>query len=141
MDIKKLDKVNQDETDQINVLLGQLTLNYKILSLEDISKIISSGSSILIVSKHDNKICAIVCLSILKTLTSKKCQIEDLVVNSNYRNKGIASRLIDYCINYCLENNIKYIDLTSNPKRIAANNLYKKKNFLIRETNIYRYTV
>ena len=140
MNIENLSKVNQDDTNQINQLLNQLTSNFKILSLDELSKIIISESSMIIIAKSEETICGVVCLSILKTLTSKKCQIEDLVVDSNYRNKGIASKLIDFCINYCLVNNIKYIDLTSNPKRIAANNLYKKKNFQIRKTNIYRYT-
>jgi len=34
---------------------------------------------------------------------------------------------------------IKEVDLTSHPQRVAANKLYQKMGFEMRDTNVYRY--
>lgn len=63
--------------------------------------------------------------------------IEDLVVDPSYRDKSYGQALLQYCIERAKEKNHKAIDLTSNPKRVAANSLYKKFGFQKRETNVY----
>ncbi len=34
---------------------------------------------------------------------------------------------------------LRFVDLTSRPSRVAANNLYKKLGFQMRDTNCYRH--
>jgi len=44
-----------------------------------------------------------------------------------------------FAIEYARSAGAKAVDLTSKPSRIAANQLYRKTGFLLRETNVYRY--
>lgn len=56
----------------------------------------------------------------------------NIVVKDEYRNKGIATRLLDYAINY--HHNIKKVLLEVKVTNINAINFYKKNNFSIINT-------
>lgn len=59
-------------------------------------------------------------------------------VLKEYRGNGIASKLLDRAIELAKEENISYIELTSNKTRKEAQGLYKKMGFRIRKTNVFR---
>lgn len=59
-------------------------------------------------------------------------------VNNNYQNMNIGSNLLKYVFKLAKDNNISYIELTSKPTREAANHLYLKEGFTIRNTNVFR---
>lgn len=65
-------------------------------------------------------------------------QINYVCVRDEYRNKGVATKLLDEVFLFSKKENISYIELTSNKKRIEANLLYKNKGFVIRDTNVFR---
>ena len=52
--------------------------------------------------------------------------IQDLVITSNYRNRGIGKKMIDVLINYSKKNNISWLGLISEPNQ---DNFYKKNGF------------
>ena len=58
-------------------------------------------------------------------------------VLKKYRKKGIATTLLKYVEYLAIKENISYIELTSNSKRIDATRLYLKLGYKIRETNIF----
>ncbi|CAO3599663.1 unnamed protein product [Absidia cylindrospora] len=73
-------------------------------------------------------------------LTGLRSHIEDVVVDSAWRRQGIAGQLIQTAIRYAQKSlDVRTIDLTSRPDRVAANTLYKKLGFVERDTNVYRY--
>lgn len=61
----------------------------------------------------------------------ERVELDYIVVDSNYRRCGIGSKLIDYLIDYCMNNNISNITLEVNENNIAAQDLYKKKGFCV----------
>ena len=64
--------------------------------------------------------------------------VEYVCVRSTYQNQGIASKLFQYVFQLCQDKNISYLELTSNPSRVAAHHLYHKLGFLVRETTVFR---
>ena len=70
--------------------------------------------------------------------TKVNAYIDDVVVSSKYQRQGIASKLTDELIKQAQLVSAKCIDLTSKPDREAANKLYIKKGFKLRNTNAYR---
>lgn len=66
------------------------------------------------------------------------CYVNYVCVKKEYMHKGIATSLFNKVFEICKNENISYIELTSNPSRIEARGLYDKLGFSIRETNVYR---
>lgn len=55
--------------------------------------------------------------------------IDGLYVEEEYRNKKVATSLVEEAIKWCKENKIKYISLHVLDKNLIAKNLYKKLGF------------
>lgn len=77
-------------------------------------------------------------------MTGVQCFVEDVVVDEEYQGKGLGRKLMEHLIAIARKRKTKCIDLTSNPKRLAANALYKSLGFKLlakaakKGTNLYR---
>jgi GNAT superfamily N-acetyltransferase len=60
-----------------------------------------------------------------------------MIVDERYRGKGYGEKIMRKLIAWARTQNVDTIELTTNPKRVAANGLYKKVGFLLHETNHY----
>ena len=73
--------------------------------------------------------------------TGRKTWIEDVVVDEKFRGAGLGRKMLqDMLDKLSLEENTTLM-LTSNPKRIAANALYKSLGFTPKETNVYKMEI
>ena len=121
---------NSDK-DSLNILLNEV---YNLEKKED------SSNNLEIVAVYKDEVIGY--LTINKLYDSVKninyAFLNYVCVKKEYRNKGIASNMLEYVFNVCKNNNISYIELTSNDKRIEAQHLYKNMGFVVRETNVFR---
>lgn len=65
-------------------------------------------------------------------------KIEDVVVDARYRGLGLGDFLIRFLIALARGWNLSKVELTSNSKRVAANELYIKHGFKKKDTNFYQ---
>lgn len=65
-------------------------------------------------------------------------RIEDVVVDEEYRGRGIARRMMEMIVEEARTLGLGRLALTSNPARRAANALYQSIGFERYETNVYR---
>ena len=63
-------------------------------------------------------------------------KIDYVCVDEDYRNMKIATNLLNKIEEQ--EPNLKYFELTSNERRVAANHLYLKHGYCIVNTNLFR---
>jgi ribosomal protein S18 acetylase RimI-like enzyme len=70
-----------------------------------------------------------------------KAIIEDVVVDSAARGKGVGEALSREAVRLAGERGAVMVDLTSLPVREAANRLYQRIGFRKRETNVYRFEI
>lgn len=63
--------------------------------------------------------------------------IDDMVVHPDQRGKGLGEAIAKHLIKRSCEKNCVRVELTSHPQRVAANKLYQKLKFQLRETNCY----
>lgn len=56
----------------------------------------------------------------------------------DFRHQHIATKMFEKVFLLCKEKNISYLELTSNPQRTIAHDLYRKLGFELRETNVFR---
>ena len=66
--------------------------------------------------------------------------VEDVVVDGSTRSQGAGQKLVEAAVDFAQELGARTIDLTSRPSREAANRLYKRCGFELRETNVYRFS-
>lgn len=59
-------------------------------------------------------------------------------VLDEFRNQGVATKMFNEVFILCKNNNISYLELTSNMTRMEAHRLYKKLGFQVRNTTVFR---
>lgn len=144
VEIKLLKKLDKKKLDEINLLVKQLDPNLPLLSSHDLQNIAHQKNVKIITAalkKAPKKIVGTLFLVYYQTLAGKRGRIEDLVVDINYRQRGIGKKLVKYALNLAKKLRLKSIELTSRPERVAANKLYQKLKFIKRETNVYKYNL
>jgi len=72
-----------------------------------------------------------------QTLLRKQAVVEDMIVDNRERGKGYGRRILRDLINWAKNSGVEVVELTTNPKRVAANELYKSEGFWLHETNHY----
>ena len=122
----------------INRLMPQLTPTQANVSEDSLNELIANGASELIIAQEGEEIVGTLSLIVFTIPTGKKAFIEDVVVDEKHRGKGLAEKMVSEAINLAKQKSVKRIELSSRPSRIAANKLYQKLGFKIRETNFYR---
>lgn len=124
----------------LNKLLKQLDNTADPLTEKAIKYMINSPCNRLFAArKMDNKeIIGMLTMIVFRIPFAKKGLLEDLVVDKNRRKKGVATKLIAAVLKKAREEKVVYLDFTSHPTRVAANNLYQSLGFKKRDTNIYR---
>ena len=73
--------------------------------------------------------------------TGLRAWVEDVVVDGEARGQGAGQSLVVAAIEHAQKIGARTVDLTSRPSREAANRLYQRAGFQLRETNVYRVTL
>ena len=130
--IRKYDDIDFREV--ISLLKSQFNISDSIEYLND------NANSFGIVATINKSVVGYMRVDKLKNI-GKDCYyyiLNYICVNSNYQNMNIATKLLEFIFNYANNDNVSYIELTSKSSREAANHLYLKSGFVIRDTNVFR---
>lgn len=90
------------------------------------------------VVRENGHIVATGTLCVKHTLEFTIADVESVVVSSKYRGRGYGRELMTMMIDVAKSLNVHHIQLTSNPKRVAANKMYQNMGFERYETNCYK---
>ena len=122
-------------------MLAQLTAREYPFGEQELRAIVEDSASQLFIMRDDERIMGMLTLGHYTSPTGRKVWVEDVVVSANYRGKGLGRKLINHAIEYCRENlSPCTLMLTSNPTRVAANELYRTSGFEPKQTNVYKMT-
>lgn len=140
--IEELHTVTHDEVEGIRILLKELSPESD-LTDEYLQSILESEVTKLYVARFSDtkKIVGVNILVVIRILDRYKGTIEDLIVSSEQRGKGIGRKLLEHAIKDARQLGVETLDLTSKPEREAANKLYQSVGFEKRETNVYRLSL
>ena len=108
---------------------------------DQLEAIVSSCASTLLIARFEDRIVGSLTLVTFPIPTGIRAWIEDVVVDSDARGKGIGEALNVFALAEAKRQGAITVDLTSRPSREAANRLYQRLGFKARETNVYRYDV
>ena len=139
MIIEEISVISPELMDAVRRLVPQLTLKPPTSDLELAALVQSEASTLLIARDDSNAIVGMACVSVYRVPTGVRAIIEDVVVDDAARGQGIGEALTRRCLNIARSRNAAHVTLTSNPAREAANRLYLRMGFTLRETNSYIY--
>jgi ribosomal protein S18 acetylase RimI-like enzyme len=99
------------------------------------------GTHMLVARADDGAVLGTLTLVTFRIPTGMRAWIEDVVVDDAARGQGVGEALTARAIELAAEAGAKTVDLTSRPSREAANRLYQRLGFTLRDTNVYRYDI
>lgn len=120
-------------------LIPQLSSSNPPPGRAEIDAIVADDTSTIIVARDDTGILGMLTVVIFVIPTGVRARIEDVVVDDAARGKGVATLLSERALVLARGRGAADVDLTSRPSREAANRLYLKLGFEVRDTNVYRY--
>lgn len=125
----------------IAAMLEQLTGRETNFGKQELRAIIENPASQLFILRADESVAGMLTLGCYPSPTGRKVWVEDVVAHKDYRGKGLGRKLINHAIAYCKQYYAPCtLMLTSNPARVAANELYRSSGFEPKHTNVYRMT-
>ncbi len=141
MKIKEIKSFRPRVYNAVLSLLPQLGSGIELPTEKSFKEILKSERTHFFIAELDNNdIAGILTLVSYYIPSGKKFWIEDVVVDKSQRGRGFGEKLMSFAIDFARASGAETIDLTSRPSRVAANRLYQKTGFVIRETNLYRYS-
>lgn len=145
MRIYELSSYSESQFEEIKQLMSELTDDYEFTDMQLNNVLHDSNSHLYIMvnelNKSEGRIIGCASLCVFYSPTGTKASIEDVVISSAYRGKHLGLQLVKHVISESKQYAPIELHLTSNPMRVAANELYKKIGFRLKGTNCYRMTV
>ncbi|WP_339653819.1 GNAT family N-acetyltransferase [uncultured Maribacter sp.] len=120
----------------------QLTELYKQLNAEltqlDLSTVLSDYKTTdVVICMDGNVLTGIAMMAKYKVVSGHKGMIEDVVVSSEYRGKGIGRKLMEKLLEQAEKENLNDVLLFSGHHRTAAIALYKSLGFKLKNSGLY----
>lgn len=141
MQIEVLTEVTDDVAAAFARLLPQLSRSAAPLSRAALADIAAHQANTVLVARDGDAIIGTLTLVMAPIPTGLRAHIDDVVVDSSARGKGVGEALTLAAIRIADEAGARTVDLTSRPSREAANRLYQRLGFELRDSNVYRYAV
>jgi ribosomal protein S18 acetylase RimI-like enzyme len=141
VEIEAASEATSDLVDSLNRLVPQLSSSAAPLTLNDVASMVGSDVVTLYVARHEGRVVGTLTLAVFAIPTGWRAWIEDVVVDETARGLGVGEQLTMAAVDEARRRGVRSIDLTSRPRREAANALYQKLGFERRETNVYRYFI
>ena len=121
-------------------LVPQLSKSNPPPAVDFVGRMISSDAITQFVARDDDgRIIGVATLVIFPIPTAWRAWIEDVIVDEASNGRGIGTALTQAMVEHSRAAGCKTVDLTSRPKREAANHMYRKLGFVQRDTNVYRF--
>jgi ribosomal protein S18 acetylase RimI-like enzyme len=138
--ITEAKEVDVDLVRAFGVLTPQLSSSAPPPSADDLAAIIAQPGTTLFIARDDDSraIVGTLTLVVFPIPTGRRAWIEDVIVDSAAAGQRLGERLSQAALDKARDLGCRTVELTSRPSREAANHIYKKLGFEMRETNVYR---
>lgn len=142
MFIEIVDSVTDELVEAYQRLIPQLSKSNPPPSREELEDIVAApATDVFVAADDDGTVLGTATLAVFRIPTGRRAWIEDVVVDDAARGRGVGAALTQAMVDRAEELGCTTVDLTSRPSREAANRLYVREGFEVRETNVYRYAV
>jgi ribosomal protein S18 acetylase RimI-like enzyme len=119
-------------------LLPQLSTSARPLDEQGVRDLVAWPGVRLLVARLDGEIVGTLTLVMFPIPTGLRAWIEDVVVDESARGRGVGADLTNAAVELARADGARTVDLTSRPSRQAANRLYERLGFQLRDSKVYR---
>lgn len=142
MEIVELQTLTESQALDVQALIKELVSGLSVSVERLVSVVESPGTHFFATVGDDGHIVGCATLCVFDTPTGRKACVEDVVVNPACRGQHIGRKLMEHIIDFA-RSELGDVDLhlTSSPRRVSANNLYRSVGFQQRETNVYNLEI
>ena len=139
MNIVQLHTLTAGQTEDLLGLMKELNPQIKVTAQMLQATVQDPGTRFFAAIEPNGHIVGTATLCIGHSPTGRKGDIEDVVVSSAYRGRGLGRGLMEHIVAYArAELSPILLHLTSHPTRVAANRLYQAIGFQPYQTNVYK---
>ncbi|MFI5897444.1 GNAT family N-acetyltransferase [Actinoplanes sp. NPDC051513] len=138
VDIEVVAEVSDELVEAFARLLPQLSRSAPAPGADQLGAIVGRPGNQLLVARLDGAIVGTLTLVVFPIPTGLRAWIEDVVVDESARGHGAGAALTREAVRLARKEGAKTVDLTSRPSRAAANRLYERLGFQVRESKLYR---
>ncbi len=138
--IEVAEKATEQLAEAVSALNRQLSSRPRVLSVDELTELVESEATRLLVAYLDGAPVGMLTLVTYAIPTGVRARIEDVVVDEAARGRGVAFELTEAAVELARRAGARTVDLTSRPERAAANRLYRRAGFEVRESVSYRRT-
>ena len=141
IEVSAATSVDDELVTGLNALIPQLSTSAPPLTREAVAAIVDSSATTLYLAREEGRVVGTLTLCLFAIPTGLRAWIEDVVVDEGARGRGVGEALTRRAIEDARRLGARTVDLTSRPSRGAANSLYQRVGFEVRDTNVYRFVV
>lgn len=135
--VEELTTYSSQDLADLDALMQELSAT-SFCSEELLRNVLNDANVHVYVIREEGHIVATGTLCIKHTLEFTIADIEAVVVGSRCRGRGYGKEIMKTLIAAAKSFKVHHIQLTSNPKRVAANQLYQAMGLERYETNCYK---
>jgi ribosomal protein S18 acetylase RimI-like enzyme len=139
VEVEAVARVSDEVVQACRRLLPQLSESAAPVGAEELERVVGHQGTTLFVARLEGGIVGMLTLVTFPLATGLRARIEDVVVDEAARGRGVATALTMAALGQARRQGARNVDLTSRPSRVAANRLYQRLGFRLREANVYRY--
>ena len=141
MIIDKITAADDELAAAMELLIPQLSRSTPPPSLQQVAEMLDQDSLTLFAYRQaaGEPIQGLLSLVTFTIPTGVRAWIEDVVIDDAARGAGAGRALVEAAVTAAAEMGARTVDLTSRPSREAANRLYQRCGFVLRDTNVYRF--
>jgi ribosomal protein S18 acetylase RimI-like enzyme len=137
--VEQLRAVDQEVVAAFQRLLPQLSGSAPAIDERRLTEIVRSPATTVFVARGPSGVVGTLTLVIVQIPTGVRARIEDVVVDEAARGQGVGAALTHAAIATARSRGARTVDLTSRPSRVAANALYQRLGFRLRDSRVYRF--
>ena len=139
IEVEAVRQVTDELVEACRRLLPQLSSAAAALDADELARIVDHQANTLLVARDQGAIVGMLTLVTFPLPSGLRTRIEDVVVDEEARGHGVGTALTMAAIDLARQQGARNVDLTSRASRAAANRLYQRLGFQLRDSNVYRY--
>jgi ribosomal protein S18 acetylase RimI-like enzyme len=138
VDVQEIREATDEVVSAFRRLLPQLSRSAAPLDRPAVDRMVSHDANTVFVARVDGAIVGMLTLVMVPIPSGLRARIEDVVVDSDARGRGVATALTVAAMEAAQVAKARTVDLTSRPERDSAGRLYERLGFRERDSRVYR---